>query len=1155
MKRLLPIALGRTGTRAMYLLAVLGAIRALALVILAQSLATGLTSLVGHPDALRAAIVWGLVASVMRALASWAVQVVAARAAAGTKRELRARLAERVLAGGSYPVGSTTTLAGHGLDELDKYFATALPALASAATIPLLIGARILLADWISALIIVLTIPLIPVFMTLIGLNTRDRVDAASAALARLSDHLVELARGLPVLVGLGRVEEQTVALTKISDDHRRRTVGTLRTAFLSSLALELISTISVAVVAVFIGLRLVDGSMPLATGLLVLVLVPECFAPFRDLGSAFHAAQDGLSAFRSATAFVEVPTTTDRLAAGDIVTVRGLTVRYPCRGLPAVEGIDFALTPGRITALRGRSGSGKSTVLAALAGVLGDGALTTGTIAGIDATRVAWMPQHPHTVGGTVREELRLYGGSDPRAVELLGRVGLAWAIDTDPAQLSPGELRRLAFVRVLLRVDAGATLVLLDEPTAHLDERSARAVEREILGLRGRVTVLLASHESRLSRLADYGLLLGGSSGMSRERSEQLPPAIGRTASPAPRHPLPLPAPAGSARSVLTGMLRPVGARLALAVFLGVLAAGFAISLTALSAWLIVRAAEHPPIMYLMVAIVGVRFFGIGRSALRYAERLVTHDAVFASATALRVRLWRALASRGPSARRLLRGGTTIDYLVVVVDRIRDLLPRVVLPPAVGLVVGLASVVTVALLYPPAVALLLICLIAGLVVAPAIAVWADRRASRDQAVAVSRITEKFAAMTAASGELRANGVAETVRSDLRALDVEVGRDARKSAWSLGLGDVVTVFACCVTAVLMLGIVTSAAGAGRLPLEVVAVLAFLPLALLDPFAAVVPAAQQAPILIEALRKAAGILPTSATNTRPRTVRELESRAVDGPIAPSVEDLTLHGLSARWPDAPEPAFSGVHAWASRGEWIVVRGPSGSGKSTLLTVLLGYLAPASGTYLVGDSNAMSLDPAVLRSHIAWCPQEAHLFDSTVRANLLLARGREDAPADAEMIAALGRAGLGDLFERLPLGLDTRVGPAGSELSGGERQRLAVARTLLTSADIVLLDEPTAHLDDATSRELMADLRVALADQIVVLVTHDDALALPADQLIELGGNVGARGEALPSGVTPIDLGAVAEAQRDNDERVIPNLGDHAIVADAVSPVAR
>ena len=1124
MKRLLPIALGRTGTRAMYLLALLGAIRALALVILAQSLATGLTSLIGHPDALRGAILGGVVASVMRALAGWAVQVVAARAAAGTKQELRARLAERVLSGGSHPVGSTTTLAGPGLDELDKYFATVLPTLASAATIPLLIGARILLADWISALIIVLTIPLIPVFMTLIGLHTRDRVDAASAALARLSDHLVELARGLPVLVGLGRVEEQTVALTKISDDHRRRTIGTLRTAFLSSLALELISTISVAVVAVFIGLRLVDGSMPLATGLLVLVLVPECFAPFRDLGSAFHAAQDGLSAFRSATEFVEAPTAADRRVAGDRVlgdrvTVRGLTVRYPGRELPAVDGLDFALTPGRITALQGRSGSGKSTVLAALAGVLEDSAMTTGTIAGIDATRVAWMPQHPHTVGGTVREELRLYGASDPRADELLGRVGLAWAIDTDPAQLSPGELRRLAFVRVLLRVDAGATLVLLDEPTAHLDERSARAVEWEILGLRGCTTVLLASHESRLSRLADYGLLLGGSSGMSRERSEHVPPPVPRPASPAPRHPLPLTA-AGSARSVLVGMLRPVGARLALAVFLGVLAAGFAISLTALSAWLIVRAAEHPPIMYLMVAIVGVRFFGIGRSALRYAERLVTHDAVFGSATALRVRLWQALASRGPSARRLLRGGTTIDYLVVLVDRVRDLLPRVLLPPLVGVTVGIASVVTVALLYPPAVPLLLVCLVACLVAAPAIAMWADRRASRDQAVAVSRITEQFAAMTAASGELRANGVAETVRADLRALDIEVGRDARKSAWSLGLGAAVAVLACCATAVLMLGVAASAASAETLPLEVAAVLAFLPLALLDPLAAVVDAAQQAPTLIEALRKVAGILPASATNARP-----LATTADPAPVGefgtPPVDDLTLHGLSARWPDAAEPAFSGVHAWASRGEWIVVRGPSGSGKSTLLTVLLGYLAPASGTYLVGDSNAMSLDAAELRSHIAWCPQEAHLFDSTVRANLLLARGREDAPADAEMIAALERAGLRDLFERLPLGLDTRVGSEGSELSGGERQRLAVARTLLTRADIVLLDEPTAHLDDATSRELMADLRIALADQIVVLVTHDDALAAPADQLIELGAD-----GAVPAAVTSLRPGRLA-----------------------------
>jgi len=187
----------------------------------------------------------------------------------------------------------------------------------------------------------------------------------------------------------------------------------------------------------------------------------------------------------------------------------------------------------------------------------------------------------------------------------------------------------------------------------------------------------------------------------------------------------------------------------------------------------------------------------------------------------------------------------------------------------------------------------------------------------------------------------------------------------------------------------------------------------------------------------------------------------------------------------------------------------VSGPSGSGKSTLLTLLLGYLAPDAGSYLLAGRDSRRIDPRELRRHVSWCPQEGHLFDSTVRANLLIARGREDAPDEDEMLLALNRAGLGGVVERLPLGLDTRIGSEGAHLSGGERQRLAVARTLLTRAEVVLLDEPTAHLDAETASALMEDLRIALAGQISVLVTHHlvdrraddhrvslDRLALPA-----------------------------------------------------------
>ncbi|GAB3137275.1 thiol reductant ABC exporter subunit CydD [Marisediminicola antarctica] len=1119
---------GPSGLRTLYVLGVLSAVKAAALVLLAGSLARGIVSVIAGDDVWRDALLVAVAAALLRALASWATGAYAARATLGAKEAIRRDLADRLVQGGGGSGGGTTTLATRGLDELDKYFGTVLPAITNVAVVPLMVGVMILSADWVSALIIVLTVPLVPVFMALIGMQTQDDVDAASVALGRLSDHLVELARGLPVLVGLGRVEEQTAALDRISNDYRVRTMATLRTAFLSSLALELISTISVAVVAVFIGTRLVNGTLPLEVGLLVLILAPECFAPFRDLGAAFHASRDGVLALDQARALIDAPVPVSPVAAADTIAVRGLTVLYEGRGGPAVDHVRFELPEGQITAITGASGSGKSTILAVLAGVLGDGedAAIAGTVAGVDRARVAWVPQHPHTVGDTVRAELRLYGGAaatEQSIDAVLRQLGIDLVADSDPAQLSPGELRRVGIARALLRVDDGAVLVLLDEPTAHLDDETSLVIERAISGLRGRATVVVASHEASVTALASHVVRLGAAT--PGRRNERGPVSAGSlaeaVASPDGSRP-PVDPPTGahpstlgeeSDRVAVPGTLRllrevltPAAGRFALAILLGTLAALFAVALTAVSGWLIVRASTQPPIMYLLVAIVGVRFFGIGRSVLRYGERLVTHDAIFVAVTGLRTRLWRSLAAQGATSRKMMRGGTALDYLVVTADQVRDLAPRVLVPPIVGVAVGLASVVAVGLLHAPALPLLLACLVVCLIIAPAVALAADRAASRGQQAIRSTVTRRFAAMIAARAELRANGVDAQVRAELRDLDTNAGETARRSAWALGLGGAVLIAASCSTAAGMLAVSAPAVRAGTLPIEVVAVLVLLPLALLDPLLSVVDAVQQWPSLRQALRRAARL--TAARELPGSQTPFAQTRLATTALADVVE-LELRAVAARWPHAPVRAFHGVSATVETGEWLVVSGASGSGKSTLLTLLLGYLAPDAGSYLLGGRDSRRIDPRELRRHVSWCPQEGHLFDSTVRANLLIARARTDAPDESEMLLALRRAGLGGVVGRLPLGLDTRIGSEGAHLSGGERQRLAVARTLLTRAEVVLLDEPTAHLDAETASTLMDDLRAALSGQIVVLVTHHlvdrqlddqrvdlDRLALPA-----------------------------------------------------------
>ncbi len=225
--------------------------------------------------------------------------------------------------------------------------------------------------------------------------------------------------------------------------------------------------------------------------------------------------------------------------------------------------------------------------------------------------------------------------------------------------------------------------------------------------------------------------------------------------------------------------------------------------------------------------------------------------------------------------------------------------------------------------------------------------------------------------------------------------------------------------------------------------------------------------------------------------------------------------VRLEDVAASWPDAREPVFAHVDAEVRRGEWLVVTGASGSGKSTLLAVLLGQLAPSAGRYLV-DGHPVG---GPLGASVGWCPQEGHLFDSTLRGNLLLARDRADAPDDAEMLAVLRRVGLGALLDRLPDGLDTRIGQAGHSLSGGERQRVAVARTLLTRCGIILIDEPTAHLDAGSAEALMTDLRLALRERITVLVTHQGLGLLPCDIRIDLDS---------PSGLTGVPPLAISPA---------------------------
>ena len=1113
MKPVLPVS--ATSRRALYLLGLLAAIKAAGLVLLADAVASGIAGLAaGGPDWNRV-LYLGVAGALLRSVAVWGQDTVSQRAAAGVKDELRGRLAARVLdEGGSVPgmgAGSLSVLLTRGLDGLDNYYSKYLPALVTCAVVPLLVGARILAADWVSAVTIVLTVPLIPVFMVLIGLHTEDKTAAAVDALNRLSDHMLELARGLPVLVGLGRARAQTRALRDVADRYRTTTLTTLRVAFMSSLALELIATISVALVAVFIGVRLVHGGMSLELGLLALILAPECYQPLRDLGTAHHASEDGLEALKRTNTVLDAPRSrplapaaATRTAGGSALTVSGLTVSYAGRDKPAVSGLDFTVPAGTIAALTGPSGSGKTTVLEVLAGLRRDSADTaiSGTVDGIDRTRVAWIPQHPVLVEDSVLEEVGLYSGlAGPAARadaarQALDRIQAGHLLAAATADLSPGEQRRVAVARALARLahQPGVDILLADEPTAHLDDASAKAVIEALDGLRGQATVLLVAHDPATAAVADQWIPVEPA--RTGEAAAHFDAAPGKPAGDRARVPAAGHAPAGPTgiepavgehnaepthqplwRNLM--VLRPWSRQFLLALVLGTGATLFAVALTALSAWLIVRASEQPPILYLLTAIVGVRFFGIGRALLRYLERLSLHDAVFRATNTIRIRLWNGLLQRPEGWRRLSCGGGALERLVGDVDELRDIAPRVVFAPLTGFLTAAAACLTTWLLVPEGLGVQILLCIVGLFAAPLLALAADSAARAATVRLQAHSMAGMARLLSAAPDLEANSSSAPVLARQQQLEERASAAIRRSAWAQGLANAATALACSFAGLYMIW------AAREVPATTAAVVVLVQLALIEPFVAVNGSIQQ----FSAWRALGDkVLPDLGTDA----VEEEDDREETAPaLSNGPVSLLLQGISYSYPGSRREVLKDLDFAVEPRKWVAVTGPSGSGKSTLLGVLLGFLTPTAGTFLIDGKPAAGLSPAERR--MAWCPQEAHLFDSTIRGNLLLARGRSSAPDNEQMVSALAAVGLGPLLRSLPEGLDTRIGGGGHFLSGGQRQRLAVARALLTDADVVLLDEPTAHLDAEAGHRLMADLRSGLAGKSVVVVTHnpDDA----------------------------------------------------------------
>ncbi|MDX3113406.1 thiol reductant ABC exporter subunit CydD [Streptomyces scabiei] len=1134
MKPIDPRLLRYAGATRVFLVAVvgLGAVGAMLVIAQAMLIAESVVGAFQHgmsvaelrtPLLLLAAVAGG------RALVAWFTELAAHRASAAVKSELRGRLLERAAALGpgwlsGQRTGSLVALATRGVDALDDYFSRYLPQLGLAVVVPVAVLARIVTEDWVSAAIIVGTLPLIPVFMMLIGWATQSRMDRQWRLLSRLSGHFLDVVAGLPTLKVFGRAKAQAESIRRITGEYRLATMRTLRIAFISSFALELLSTLSVALVAVTIGMRLVHGEMDLYIGLVILVLAPEAYLPLRQVGAQYHAAAEGLAAAEEIFEVLETPVPTPGTVAvteGGMV-FEGVSVRYPGRSGDAVSDVSFSVEPGETVALVGPSGAGKSTLVHALLGFVrpAEGRVLAGGVdlAAADLeqwrSRIAWVPQRPHLFAGTIAENVRLArpGADDTALRGALADAGALEFVDALPAGadtmlgedgtgLSAGQRQRLALARAFL---ADRPVLLLDEPTAALDGETEAEVVAAVRRLAAGRTVLLVVHRPALLAVADRVVRLAGAEtgGPAAAALKDAPAQPAGTTTAAPLGWDAETATPAPARGVLARVRAMAGARrgrLGLALLLGSLALGSAVGLMATSGWLISRAAQQPPVLYLMVAVTATRAFGIGRAVFRYAERLVSHDAVLRMLADTRVAVYRRLERLAPAGLRTTRRADLLTRLVADVDALQDYWLRWLLPAGAAVVVSAGSVAFTAWLLPEAGAVLAAGLLTAGVGVPLVTGAVARRAENRLAPARGALATRTADLLTGTAELTVAGALPARTAEVRAADGVLTRIASRAATATALGDGLTALVSGLTVAGAALVGAQAVADGRLGGVTMAVVVLTPLAAFE-------AVLGLPLAVRYRRRVRrGAERVFEVLDFPEPVREPE-RPRQAPASPF--PLVVEGLSARYAGQDRDALTGAGLTLTRGRRIAVVGPSGSGKTTLAQVLLRFLDADAGTYTLAGVDARSLDGDDVRALVGLCAQDAHLFDSSVRENLLLARkgANEDDLRDA-----LARARLLEWAEGLPDGLDTLVGEHGARLSGGQRQRLALARALLADFPVLVLDEPAEHLDLPTADALTRDLLAATEGRTTLLITHRLAGLDAVDEVVVLdGGRVVQRG---------------------------------------------
>ena len=1068
------------------------------------------------------------IAIIVRLLAHYIQEAVANRLGSAVKASFREHALEHMFKLGVQHKerhGDVIHLLTDGLEQVDAYVARYIPQILYAIMIPLIMGIAIVDALPIIGIILIVTVPLIPFFMILIG-KQADRLNKEQwERMSFLSGHFLDVLQGITTLKLFGRAKDQIKVIGRLSEEFKDSTLKVLRVAFLSALVLELVSTISTALIAVYLGLTLLDGEIAFFPAFFILLLAPEFYTPFRQLGAAFHTGMAGKTSilkyedFMNREPSLPVGGTTRLDGSVEHIEIKDLTFTYK-NSDNGVRHITLEAKRNAPIMLVGESGAGKSTIAHIVGGFL---QAPRGTVTvddhdicdlNIDWWRqqITYVSQHPHIMKGTLREVLSF--GMDVSDKEILG-LGL-----------SGGERQRVALARAFLRK---GQVLILDEVTAHLDVKTesiiSTAIQRlmkdkiviiighrlqtmhwasklyvlkqgiiiqqgsyeELVAVDGYFKDLVASGLGQFSSAIEEELKAGKHSTAQHiavmeetlkqaciadaQKQEVITDAVTKS-STLDKHDVKRQKMGLQGWKLLFAVLSPAKWSLVLALIFTFLTVFMNVGLLTVSSWLLASAALQPGLTYLSLAIVGVRFFGVSRAVCRYFERYTSHRMAFQGLYGLRLWFYAHLEPLAPAILKRFGAGDMLGRIMGDIEVLQFFYLRTLIPPVAAiamtaLVAYGVSTIDDSLVVP----ILMAALVLGVVV-PLVVYAHNKQSLRaigpqqgDYKALLSDTMDSLEDVISYGNE---NLVYKRIQQMMRHVDGHKGTIDR----GMNLGNTLFLGGVQLT-VVVVAIMAANALTGAWASVMVAVAAIGTQAWFEALQPMIAAVHHG-----AESKVATSRLIALANEPLPVVEPLEPK----PFNPN-RDITFTNVSFGY-DHAHTIYENLRLDIKQGQSIAIVGASGSGKTTLFN-MLERLYDYNGSIHVGDVELKDISMDTWRNALGTITQDTYIFHASFGDNIRLAR--PEATAD-ELEQAIHRASLQNVVDKLSDGIHTIVGSGGHGLSGGERQRVALARLFLRNPQIVLLDEPLEGLDQVTRKALHRDLMHYVEGKTCLYITH-------------------------------------------------------------------